>query len=61
MRDILPTEEILLPAKERAMKMAIEEGRVLREVFLAWATGLDTHVETAWFDIDDGIDTRSKP
>ncbi|HQS44933.1 MAG: hypothetical protein B7Y12_01235 [Rhizobiales bacterium 24-66-13] len=56
-RDILPTEEILLPAQERAMEIeAIEEGRALRNIFSAWVAGVDSKVETTWLDITDGVD-----
>lgn len=57
MRDIMPTEEMLLPEQERAMEIeAIAEGRALRDVFSAWVAGLDRHVETTWLDIADGVD-----
>ncbi|AWC25228.1 Universal stress protein family protein [Aminobacter sp. MSH1] len=61
MRDILPTEEMLLPTQERAMEIeAIEEGRALRDVFSTWIAGLDAHVETTWLDIADGVDDEVK-
>lgn len=57
MRDILPTEEILLPAQEQAMKLeAAEEGNALQDVYSDWVAGLDAHVETTWLDIADGVD-----
>lgn len=57
MRDILPTEEILLPAQKRAMEIeAMQEGTFLRHIFTAWVPGVDPRVQTAWFDIADGID-----
>lgn len=56
-RDILATEEMLLPEQERAMEIeAMAEGRALRNVFSAWTAGLDRHVHTSWLDITDGID-----
>jgi nucleotide-binding universal stress UspA family protein len=56
-RDILPTEEILLPERERAMEIeAIEEGRSLREVFLKWTHGLGAESKSAWLDVPGGID-----
>lgn len=60
-RDIMPTEEMLLPEQQRAMEIeAIAEGRALRDIFSAWVTGLDRHVETNWLDIEDGIDDEIK-
>ena len=60
-RDILATEEMLLPEQERAMEIeAMAEGRALRNVFSAWTAGLDRHVHTSWSISPTASTTRSR-
>jgi len=55
--EILPTEEILLPAQAQEMERdAAAEGEALQQVFSAFAAGLDAAIATRWLDIAGGID-----
>lgn len=57
MRDILPTEQMLLPAQERAMEIeAMQEGRFLHDAFTRFSAGLAPPVATTWLDVADGED-----
>lgn len=57
MRDMLPTEEMLLPAQERAMALeAQQEGEFLHDAFARFSAALDPPVATTWLDVADGAD-----
>lgn len=54
LRDIIPTEEIMLPEQQRDLELlAVREGEELHRVFRTWRAENASVSQAAWIDIED--------